>query len=140
MKSQGIKTLSVNSSRAYHSYLSENNRGIQIINVTSIDQKKGKFKLILDRKIHNLEAIEFKIAGNQIDSNKIKVIVYDKDINALLIKPAPDLQKQFNELTISKSTECFKRRATKFLPFFHKWRSPAPDSIDNMNHLVHSCD
>lgn len=42
MKSQEIKTLSVNSSKKYHRYLSKNNRGIQIINVTSIDQKKRK--------------------------------------------------------------------------------------------------
>ncbi len=99
MRSQEIKTLGINSSKGYHSYLSENNRGIQIINVTSITQKNEKFKLILDKKIHNLEAIEFKVAGNQIDSDKIKVIVYDKDTNALLIKPAQDLQKQFTELS-----------------------------------------
>lgn len=99
MKPKEIQALGISSSREYHQYLSENNRGIQTITVISITQKREKFKLILDRKIHNLEAIEFWLSGNKVKEGKIRVLVYDKDKNALLIKPASDLQEQFSSLS-----------------------------------------
>lgn len=98
MEPQEIKELGINSSREYYGYLSENNLGVQTIKVISIKQQGEKFKLVLDRKIHNLEAIEFWVIGSKIDSDKIKVLVYDKDKNVLLIKPALELQKQFSIL------------------------------------------
>jgi hypothetical protein len=98
MKSQEIKSLVIDSSKTYHNFLSETGRGIEEVKVISITQSKNKFKLILNKKIYNLEAIEFWVSGKQINSDKIKIIVYDNDTNTLIIKPEPELHDQFNKI------------------------------------------
>ncbi len=99
MTSEQIKTLAINSSRTYYNFLSETGRGIEEVKVLSISHnKKDLFKLKLDKKLFNLDSIEFVVAGQKIATDRIKVIVYDNDTNTLLIKPQPALQEQFKNL------------------------------------------
>lgn len=94
-----IKSVAIESSKVYYNHLSETGRGIEEVKVLSITHnKKDLFKLKLDKKLFNLDSIEFVVAGQKIATDRIKVIVYDNDTNSLLIKPQPALQEQFKNL------------------------------------------
>ncbi len=98
MKSEEIKRLGISSSQKYYNYLSENGQGVVIINIIDKSRRGEIFKFSLNRKIHNIEMIEFEISGEQIDSDRIKIIEYDRDNNTLTVKPIKNLQEQFRKL------------------------------------------
>lgn len=98
MNAQEIKTLAINSSQTYHRFLTDAGGGVEEVKVLSISQNKEKFKLTLNKKLFNLEAIEFWLSGRKINPDQIKIEVYDNDTNVLLIKPAPELQEQFSKI------------------------------------------
>lgn len=98
MTSEQVKNLAVNSSKIYYNFLSETGRGVEEIKVVSISQKRETFKLKLDKKLFSLDSMEFVVVGEKINTERIKVILYDNDTNTLLIKPQPTLQEQFNKL------------------------------------------
>jgi hypothetical protein len=72
--------------------------GIEEVRVRSIHQKDGIFKLVLDKKLHNVEAIVFVVIGQQYDTTKVRIIEYDNETNTLIIKPQEDLQERFAKI------------------------------------------
>ena len=99
MTPEQIKSAAVDSSKVYYNYLSETGRGIEEVKVLAISHnKKDLFKLKLDKKLFNLDSLEFVVTGQKFPTDRIKVIVYDNDTNTLLIKPQPALQEQFKNL------------------------------------------
>lgn len=94
-KSQ-IKDICLEGSKAYYQFLaSKRNGGVEEIEITRIEKiSNDTYKLLLDRKLFELDAINFLYNGNfkaQFSNDKIAIKVYDNDKRALIVKVSEEI-------------------------------------------------
>ena len=103
MTIEEIRSTCINSAKVYYQYLDENNRGIQEVDVYSIN-KVGKsdnyFKLKLSKKLFDLDALlfHFLTINKKYTTEEIKVVQYDRDANNLIVQPCESLKTAFARL------------------------------------------
>lgn len=103
MTAEEIKEIAITSAQFYYDYLEENEKGIQLVDVFSIEYLPSKdflMKLRLSAKLFDVEAVFFKLESRnkKYDTTEIKIIEYDADKNVLLIKIPPDKVADFSNL------------------------------------------
>lgn len=96
MEKSQIKEICLEGSRAYYQFLSsKRNGGVEEIEITRIEKiSNDTYKLVLDRKLFELDAIYFMYNGiykAQYSSEKIAIKVYDNDKRALVIKVSEEI-------------------------------------------------
>ena len=90
MTAKEIRSLCIDASQVYYDYLERNGKGIHTINILSIAKvKHDKLKLKVSSKIFDEESLVFKSLsdGKEWTIESIKIQVYDRDTNNLIIKP-----------------------------------------------------
>lgn len=103
MTAEEIREIAMDSADNYYNYLSENDRGTQIVDVQEIEYIPSKdiiIKLRLSAKLFDVEAVFFQLLTNnkKYDTSTVKIIEYDNDKNILLVKIIPDLMDVFKSL------------------------------------------
>lgn len=97
MTIEQIRETCIRASQVYYDYLDRNNRGVHNINIRSIEKVKGaKLKLKISSKIFDEETLVFKYlsTGKEWSIENIKIQVYDRDTNTLVIKPIPEVYEK----------------------------------------------
>lgn len=103
MTAEEIRDIAIDSATAYYNYLSQNEKGIQEVDVFELEYLESRdllIKLRLSAKLFDTEALFFKNLRNnkKYDTGQVKVIEYDGDKNILLIKPSSELIDEFQNL------------------------------------------
>ena len=96
------KDTCINAGKIYYEYLSDNDRGIRLIEVTSIEQINAQaFKLIVKQKIVDTQGLIFRVltTNKEYSTDKVKVLQYDADKRILLIGPSEECEDDFSTLT-----------------------------------------
>ncbi|MHA7864874.1 DEAD/DEAH box helicase [Flagellimonas marinaquae] len=104
MTTEEIRKVCIDGSQAYYDHLDENGKGIHIINIHSIEKvKEDKLKLKINSKIFDEETLVFKyLATNQEWSIEgVKIQVYDRDTNTLVVKPKPEVYKKMANANVN---------------------------------------
>lgn len=96
MTVEEIRNTCIEASQKYYDYLNQNNKGVFIINLRKLEAVgSDKFKLAIAGKIFDEETIVFKYlpTGVSYSTQEIKIKVYDRDTDTLIVVP--------NEKTLS---------------------------------------
>lgn len=98
-----IREIAIDSAQAYCNYLTENDKGIQEIEVTELSYLNNEdmlMKLRLSSKLFDIESVFFKSwkYNKKYTVSEVKIIEYDNDKNILLIKPTEDIKEEFKNL------------------------------------------
>ena len=89
-----IRETCINASNVYYNHLAENNKGVYNINIKKIEKVgEDKLKLIIGGRIFDEETLVFKnlSTNKEYTMDSIKIQVYDRDTNAVVIKPKTDI-------------------------------------------------
>lgn len=87
------------SSQSYYEFLVKNKRGCEEISIRKIDIEHDLVKLHLNKKLFDMDSIEFLISGKKYTAEQIKINDYDRDENILYINYPVELNINFNLLT-----------------------------------------
>ncbi len=97
MTIEQIRATCIDASKIYYNHLDKNNKGVYNINIRSIEKvKNDKLKLKITSKIFDEETLVFKhlATGKEWSIENIKIQVYDRDTNTLIIKPNTDVYEK----------------------------------------------
>lgn len=94
MKIEQIRHTCIKASEVYYKYLDDNNKGVYNISIRKIEKiGKDRFKLNINGRIFDEETLVFKNLATNKDYTveDIKIQVYDRDTNTVVIKPKSDI-------------------------------------------------
>lgn len=104
MKVEEIVAIAKNGSGEFYRWLGQQPGGgeqqVQVRRINRVGNSREVFKLILDRRLHGLEFIQFKYLSNgpigeKYDAKHIKIEEYDADSHSLIVIPDADRRLLF---------------------------------------------